>query len=321
MKKILLASTALVLAAGVASADIKLTGGANVGVKYNSEAGNDANDLKNGKASDNMTLHNEIDFDIVATGETDGGLSFGASIDLDASSNDSGFAADNTSRDPEVFVSAGGLKVTVGDIAEANDFGDLSDVGYDGINMDDVVDDIAERGAHDYRIDYAFDSFTFAMSGDSSNKTWAAAVEGSFDFGTKFNFGLAYADLETNTSTAGKDTIMNVKLGFDIGDYAFDLYATQNDVKDGKSSGLGLDAEFTFGDLAVTAVVAQSTVEAKGAKDQKVNAFGIGASYDLGGGASLAGGIGQTSYDPKTTMNGKQVDSVTTADLGLVFTF
>ena len=58
MKKVLLASTILAFSAGVAAAEMSLSGGANMGVKYNDSA------------ADELTVHWEVDFAIAGSGET-----------------------------------------------------------------------------------------------------------------------------------------------------------------------------------------------------------------------------------------------------------
>ena len=72
MKKILFATTALVATAGYAAADITVSGGANMGVKYQED-----------RAGGETYTYTELDFGINASGTTDSGIEFGASIDLD----------------------------------------------------------------------------------------------------------------------------------------------------------------------------------------------------------------------------------------------
>lgn len=75
MKKILFATTALVATAGIASADVALTGSAEMGI-----IGGDVD----GDALETQ-FHTDIDVTFTMTGESDNGLTFGASIDLDES--------------------------------------------------------------------------------------------------------------------------------------------------------------------------------------------------------------------------------------------
>lgn len=72
MKKVLFATTALVATAGVASADVALSGSAEMGVV-------------GGSGSTITQFHQDIDVTFTMSGETDGGITFGAAVDLDES--------------------------------------------------------------------------------------------------------------------------------------------------------------------------------------------------------------------------------------------
>ena len=62
--------------AGIAAAEVTISGAANMGVKYNSEG--------NTFAEKKAVGWYEIDMDVVGTTETDSGLTFGADLDLDS---------------------------------------------------------------------------------------------------------------------------------------------------------------------------------------------------------------------------------------------
>lgn len=281
MKKILFASTALVMTAGVASAEITFGGSANFGIA-DKGAG--------------VIVKNEIDFDIKGSGETDGGIKFGASLDLDGAYSDSNGAqgtgitgvagnGEGAIGDPEVYIEVNGLKLTVGNIGEAQDVGGISDVGFDGLGVDDVVDGLRENGSDDIRVDYSFGDIAVAVSMDSANSQWAASVSGSVQ---DFTFALGYRDNDGTTDT-------NVTVGYSMGAVSFN--ATWAEA--GAVDGYGLDVSYTQGDLTVTAAYADS-----GATD----AYGVGASYSLGGGAAIAGGIAE-------------VGGTSVYDLGMTFSF
>ena len=70
MKKILIASTALVATAGIAAADIAITGYAEMGMA----------DLGDAVG---VQMHSDMDVTFKLSGASDNGLTFGASIDLD----------------------------------------------------------------------------------------------------------------------------------------------------------------------------------------------------------------------------------------------
>ena len=79
MKKLLIASTALVATAGMAAADITVTGHAQAG--YHSQL------LTKGGASQSTTsegIYSGVGVDFAMSGATDNGISFSASLNIDA---------------------------------------------------------------------------------------------------------------------------------------------------------------------------------------------------------------------------------------------
>ncbi|WP_298262238.1 porin, partial [uncultured Litoreibacter sp.] len=77
MKKILIASTALVSTAGIAAADVALSGRAEMGIFQQNTA------FSGGAVGSDMQFFTDIDVTFTMSGETDNGLTFGASVDLD----------------------------------------------------------------------------------------------------------------------------------------------------------------------------------------------------------------------------------------------
>ncbi|QFT64711.1 porin [Roseivivax sp. THAF30] len=107
MKKLLLASTALVATAGVAQADIALTGGAEMGIFDN--------------GNDDTQFFTDLELRFTFSGEADNGLSFGATIDLDEA-NANGVHENPALQGGEaIFVSFGGATLTMGDTDGALD--------------------------------------------------------------------------------------------------------------------------------------------------------------------------------------------------------
>jgi len=287
MKKILFASTALVMTAGVASAEITFGGSANFGIA----------DTGSG-----VILKNEIDFDIKGSGETDGGIKFGASLDIDGSFNngaigttdvDTAAGVDTTNNvdgatisDPEVYIEVGGLKMTVGPVDAANDNEGLADVGFDGLGVDDVAE-VSGNGSADVLINYSFGDIAVAASTDTSGSDWALGVSGSFgDVSVAAGYG-----------EVGGTNEHNLHLGYSMGAVAFGVQYSDS----GAATGYGFDVKYTQGDLTVTGVYAKN--DTTGA-----DAYGVGASYSLGGGAAIAGGIAE--------VGGNSV-----YDLGMTFSF
>jgi hypothetical protein len=119
MKKLLLASTALVMTAGVASAQVALSGDGRMGIVYDGAADSDSRLSFTSRARVVFTL----------SGETDGGLAFGGSFRADNASG----AASGTAG--SVFVAGEFGRLTMGDVDSAfgATFGDISGVGLTGL--------------------------------------------------------------------------------------------------------------------------------------------------------------------------------------------
>lgn len=121
MKKVLFATTALAMSmtAGVAVAEIALTGDARMGLVYD---GNDAQ------------FSNRARIRFTATGETDGGLSFGATFRVDHERYNSADQRASNGTRGEVWVSGSYGKLSMGDVVSASEaaIGDLYSVGFTG---------------------------------------------------------------------------------------------------------------------------------------------------------------------------------------------
>ncbi len=307
MKKVLLASTALILTAGVAAADghagISLSGSANAGIKYNDGA------------ADEFTIHNEVNMKISGAGATDSGLEFGAFIDIDEDSVD----------DAEVFISGLFGTVTVGGVDPATDGFGIADVGFDGIGADDAAEQFknATAGA-DIVYSYSASGFTFTASGETNGaSSYAAAISYATDI---FNVGIGYvedtdgATFDTDGDdvadlTVGTNSTWTVAAGVSQGPVS--LNAIYSDWSLG-GEGYGVDASFTTGAVTVTAVYSNASGVSAGGPIG--DSYGIGFSMPLGGGLSVAGGIGSIRADQTTGSTGTTA-SDTVADLGLTMSF
>ncbi|CRK75296.1 Porin [Nereida ignava] len=310
MKNILFATTALVATAGIASADIKITGSANVGLKYTenrASAAVAAADAAVGvpaaaavvdNSVDDVIVHNEIDLNIVASGESDNGIAFGASVDLDASEADQRDTQSGSgANDPEVYFSVNGLTVTVGAVGNAGVVLNTAEVGFDGLNTNihvDAVDDSAVDG--DVHVSYAFGDYTVAASMGSDSQDSAFSVSGAAG---DFTYAVGFAsDDSANTD------YMSFGVGYTMGAYNFQALMVNIDNPAGTADEdtFGLSAAYTMD--AMTFTVAMSDTDAAGSDA----AYGIGASYDLGGGLAIKGGFGSVS-------------DKSVADLGLTMSF
>jgi outer membrane protein OmpU len=287
MKKVLFATTALIATAGVASADMGLTGSAVMGYK------------------DNGTLsgtHAEIEFNIVASGTSDNGLTFGASLDVDGNPTAASSAVTygEAVGDTEVFVSGAFGTITIGDVGVATDFG-VGDVGFDGVGADDdalknqLGDDVASgraNVAHDITWSYSVNGFTifagYDTVEDDSSVSLSYSVAGFT--GTVAQATDATTD-DTSTVAMGSYTMDGLTLAAMVTDYE-DANATATDTR---GTAIAISYAVTP-ELTVKAVASQND----NGTSADTDASGIGFTYNMGGGLSLAGGVGNNNSNRST---------------------
>lgn len=330
MKKVLLATTVLAMSATVAAAEVSISGSARMGVAYNSESrtGNDVG----------FTSRARVQFNL--SGESDNGLAFGASVRADQANNANGGVAGGdvngmgNQSAGSVFVSGAFGKISMGDVDGAAEkvTGDLYGVGL--TNLSDLNENVflSNNNASDRtaaRYDYTTAGFTFALSADNPQNDPREAN------------GVVTARNDGTGST------YSVGVGYAVDAYKFGLgYETRDFVAVGSTTSISQEqiiasAEGTFGDVSVKAVygdfdnaaldkqyglsakykvdaltvVGYHRVEDRaGATTGKDKFTGLGAEYDLGGGASVVGGI----VDVNRPVGSRDE---TRADLGLSFKF
>lgn len=315
MKKVLIASTALILVAGAAAAEVKVSGSARMGVVYD---GSDAA----------FSSRVRIVFD--GSGETDGGLAFGASMRADQAGGNgatnatyidpgvdgvagtgddvvksvSAGSTGTTNGDSTVFISGAFGKLTMGDTGNAVDslLGQVSGAGYGPY---DAVQEIAfvSRDVTGASYEYSAGALTFVLGlgqptddtlVDTNDDFYSAAVK--YKAGS-YSVGLGYEKNDTNSAVTlvGSAT---------FGAATVKAKAVQQDVA-ADDTAYALSVDYAMGATTLTAFMANNRNFAAGSGD---DTMGIGAAYDLGGGAALKGAI----QDDGTN---------TIADLGVTFSF
>ena len=288
MQKFLLASTALVLSAGIAAAEVTVGGDGRMGVVYQENAAGD----------NEFSFNSRIRISFAASGETDGGLQFGGSIRADnAGTTDVSAELDGddgvitttegggvNGLDGSVFVSGAFGKLSMGDVNSAAEaaVGDVSGVGYTGIgdfNELTYLQDFAtnESVLYEYSIG---DATVYASIDQINNDDDIISVGADYTFGT-YTFSLAYEDADG----VGDHIIGGVSAGF--GSITLKAIYGQFD-PDGADDQeqYAVSVDFATGPVVVTGFVSDQFEEV--VDDLS---YGIGASYDLGGGASLKGGV------------------------------
>jgi outer membrane protein OmpU len=260
----LLATTAMVLSAGVASADVTLSGSARMGL-YNDGT--------------NTTLDNRFTVNIDGKMETTSGITFGARMRLRTS--DGNNASVNGAR---VYMSTGAVTVAVGNINGAIDSmpnlyhsevgyayniaaGDVVTVGYDGYAS--TGSQLGLEAIYSSDTIGAHISVTDEDLGSATNRT---AAHLSYTAG-----GWTLA-IGTQQSDAEGEDLTVVTAAGTMGDYGIGFSAADND----GTTKMTLAGSATMGAVGVSAFLS----DLEGATN---TAIGLGVSYDLGG-ASLAAG-------------------------------
>ncbi len=337
MKTVLFATTALVASAGIAAAEVSLSGSAEMGV-----IGGD--DIE-------TQFHTDIDVTFTMSGETDTGLLFGANIDLDESDGDPSGAFGNTTQGGEsIFVSGPFGTLTMGDTDGALDWAmqeaiigssindDHEHAGYlgtivipvdttgDGIadstEVRDVVDgNAALDGTYDGQIaryEYAFADFSVAVSGEIDDAGDGDPVLGlGFKYATEFSGVDMAFGLGVQRVGALDEIIDDVVDAIDPDKEVDNLtvWGASADMKfamglrtilnysdyDELGSHWGVAVGYSWDAFTVAANYGKFNTDFEGGEDS--DGYGLVADYDLGGGAELQAGYGHsdTGFDDYDT--------------------
>jgi outer membrane protein OmpU len=329
MKTLLLASTALVATAGIAAAEVSISGYAELGIFQNE---NGSGDGSTGVLS-KTRVFSDIDVTFSMTGETDGGLSFGASIDLDEAFDD-GFNdgdVNDPARQPDsfIFMAYGPMRLTVGDTDSAFDArltevaigGAINDdhTVHPGYNGNSALDEV--YGGQEIRLDYSIDAFTGSISVSPDRN--ATDFDTSFSLGASYKASLAGLDLglgfgyqKVDEAAALYDTRIGLSVATTFGNglqailnYTNWSDDSDNGADDGTHWGIGLG--YTMNALTVGVNYGEYDVDDNFASDS--SGFGLAVNYDLGGGLEAQLGYGGGDID-----NGTYED---TFSLGVAMSF
>ena len=306
MKKVLFATTALVATAGMAAADVNLSGAARFGIVY--DGSQTAAGTSKTKVEKRMTIN------IDGSGSTDGGLEFGGRIRLRSDENDAASAASSAN----VFLGNDTFRITVGNTAGAlvnrlNYFGNgnvgLTGTGWRNIsfnmgNSNWTLNTYSSRGnAGDVvRLDFNAGAFGVSVSTDSTGDHTSGASEDAI----AVSYNMGDWTVAAGMADDGGTDVMSASATGSIGDFGVMINYTD---KDALGSKVVLAGSYGFGDTNLTAFVASTSEDSTGslAIVDKTE-YGIGFTHALGG-ATLAGGVSRNYL------------SNTMADFGVRFSF
>ena len=325
MKKLLLASTALVGTAGVAAADVAITGYAEIGIV-------------GGDVYETDQWHTDIDVTFSMTGESDGGLAFGAIIDLDEVDGEAAFGG--TTNDGDVyFLSFGGLRLDMGDtdgafdaaLQEVNVAGasiaddETAHAGFSGnggFDLDSEQIGMGLDGGFDgqiARVSYAMSGFSAHLSAEiddtgDADPIWGLGLTYDTDFGgTAVGFGLGYQTQEDIGDLIGVSVDATLANGF-----AAAVNYSELDFDDGDDlTHMAIGVGYTVNALAVGVNYGQYQIDG----DEVSSGFGLAATYDLGGGLAAHFGYGNSSLDDDFATAIGSDDEFDSYSLGLSMSF
>jgi outer membrane protein OmpU len=370
MKKLLLATSILAGTAGLAAAEITLSGDARMG--FINELNYDPDN------SDDLGFTSRARIAFTFSGETDGGLSFGA-----------GFRSDNSVAASDglagsVFLSGVFGKISMGDVdgAALAAVGQVDGVGLTGLGDYNEIAYIANGGTDDDDLNDFELLATSSLSGDPSvlyeyttgnvglfvsvtnpghestieldtglvddplteedesieqrnaeGIAWAIGANYTTD---AYSFGIGYEDLQLDDTEgpAGFDaTHLVLGASATFGAFTGKLVLGQGELE--AFDGVGGSADVDLDQWAISGTYSQDAISVTGFFSHQQFSFsgiddtlvadnltdrdtlGLGASYDLGGGASVVGGI----IDQEVTFGDNSTDSDTSYDFGVSFEF
>lgn len=323
MKKLLIATTALVATAGVAAAEVKVTGDGRMGVVYNGE---------------DLNFSSRIRVRFTASGETDSGLSFGGTFLANEAGTIGGTSAYKGNGAAEgsegsIFISGAFGRLEMGDVLGAAQrvLGDLPEVGFTDptanggssastvgqndilyITGDDsptVVGDTNVANNPTALYTYTTGGLTFALSLSDGTGGPGGVDKQDYAVGVKYVFGDYSVSLGYEVSDVdGFDKWDHLIIGGDAKFGTTTVKAFYGTISDGTDDvdqyGIGVTSVFD-------ALTVKGYVKKLDGSGTDVLSWGIGADYALGGGATLAGGLVDTDL-PGTDV---------VADFGIKFTF
>lgn len=279
--------------------------------------------------TDDAILVSRFRLNIDGFTETDGGVRFEGRVRLQADENSSTGEANSAGLNGARFsVIYGGLRVDAGNVAGsfdnlANYYG--NEVGlelfagqYSGVDYNFLAYSSTGSGSNAVFFQYAVGDFAFGASYDQATLglNGSAVDADRWDISATYSFNnitaaVAYGQTDLDDFGGSDPSLTVLTLGGEWGDFSGTLFvaddATEVDATDGTA--WGLSAAYNLG-AATTLLFAYGD----GNADADTQQVALGAIYDLGGGASLRGGIGVNDCDVCD-------DSTIVADFGAQFNF
>ena len=274
MKKVLLTTTALVMTAGVAAAEVSMSGTTQVSISATGNAEN--------------TLNTHMDFNVSVSGASDNGMTMSTGFGYDAGQQvDAGdFEVDAVETGwgtaaPNMTIGYAGYTFTVDGLGVADLYNGDVNAGELGISgaMGDLsfaaTTNVQGASQSSYKVGYAMGDLSMTLTGSTDGKS------ANGDQATT-KLALSYAMGDTTLTASSDDVDSNAeaitKIGVSTKMDAITLsYSAASTGAAGSSVGDDWDASVSYSAGALTASFAVD-------EDDVTK---LSASYDLGGGASM----------------------------------
>ncbi|WP_300057051.1 porin [uncultured Roseobacter sp.] len=327
MKKLLIATTALVGTAGVVAADtanFNFNGYGRFGILYEEDRA-----ASDGSLQEETRIESRYRLNIDSSTETDGGIRFAARIRVEANENADNSANAGSFSGARFQVSSGGLRVRVGNISGVTDAAEVVDyfghepglVGQTGQYANSGVSlpafSSTGAGVNGINVKYEMGDFAFMASytddhavndggtigGDDATDAFGDSYEigASYTF-SAWTFGLVYGEFEASPGDGAKNDWIVATLSGTIG--IADVSFLISDFEGDDDAVFGASASIPVG--AATNILASVS---DGGADGNDTSYGIGFRHSLGGGVRLDGMVGSNEAGN------------TIADLGVRFDF
>ncbi|HMO07192.1 MAG TPA: porin [Paracoccaceae bacterium] len=308
MKTLVVATAALMATTGLAAAEVAVSGDGRLGVTYNG-------------ADLNFASRIRVAFDL--SGQTDGGLTFGGSFRADnapgaANGSDGSIFIEGAFGRLEMGNTVGAAEAVIGDLPEVG-FTDISDLDND---VTFITGDETLTGPNNPVALYTYTSggLTFALSmNDGIVGNGSVQDSQEYALGAKYEFGdyalaLGYEVSDPPGGPSAKHLILGATANVETTTLQLVYGEGSGAIKGFRQIGFGVSGQVS--DVTINAYVrdlkvdAGSNAETQGGMTAgSTRLWGVGAEYELGGGASVAGGVAQIK------------GAKARADLGIKFSF
>ena len=317
MKKLLIATTALVAGASAAAADVTISGYGRFGLQYIEDRGGIGSDEENTQIASRLRMN------IDATTETDVGVTFGARFRIQHDSGESAGEDGGETNRARFSVGYEGFNVQVGNVDTAADSVALtygSEMGFDDNSFGDSQGGFFAYDSDTRRGEFTGIAATYSVSGVNLYLSYVDTNQESILLGEE-EIGVAAdwtngqlsvaASYTDNAAGVADDEHIFVGAAYTFGEATVGLnYYDWNEAADDLNQ-VTIYGTYALGATTLRAYV--SEIDVPGVDTD--TAFGLGADYSLGEGARLSGSVHSGFGDNFGDNQG------TRADLGVRFDF